>query len=88
MDNESTVKIFKRHKDEHHRKQWRKPDWDIWTAMRKVDTTKTELAWVRGHPEKRKKPWDYTEAEKRNAAMDEAAERHYADLTSDKPWEQ
>jgi hypothetical protein len=87
MDNESTVKRYKRHRDERHKKQWRKPDWDIWAAMRKLDTTRTKLEWVRGHPEKRKKYWEYSEAEKRNVAMDADAEKHYADTETDKPWE-
>ena len=34
MDNKSTVKRYFKHKDEQHKKQRRKPDWDIWEAIR------------------------------------------------------
>ena len=86
LDNESTSKRFVRHRDERHKKQWRKPDWDVWEAMRRVDTSRTKVKWVQGHPEKRKKPAQYTQEEKRNVAMDAEAERHYEDTNTDKPW--
>ena len=43
---------------------------------------------MEGHPEKRKKPHAYTDAEARNVAMDNDAEEHYQDEATDKPWEQ
>ena len=86
LDNESTSKRFVRHGDERHKKQWRKPDWDVWEAMRRIDTSRTEVNWVKGHPERRKKPSQYTKEEQRNVAMDAEAERHYADADTDKPW--
>ena len=47
MDNESTVKRHPKHKDEKHKKQWRKPDWDIWEAIRQIDTSRTSLGWIK-----------------------------------------
>ena len=88
MDNQGVTKRFLKHKDERHRKQWRKPDWDLWQAIRAINTEDTRLLWVEGHAEKRKKPSAYTAAEARNVAMDEDAEKHYQDTSTDKPWEQ
>ena len=86
MDNESTVKRFAKHTDEKQRRHWRRADHDIWQAFRALDTTSTKMRWVRGHPERRKHPADYDRDETRNVAMDKAAETHYADLTTDRPW--
>ena len=88
MDNQGVTKRFLKHKEERHRKQWKKPDWDLWQAIRSINTEQTKLLWVEGHPEKRKKPHAYTAAETRNVAMDNDAEEHYQDDTTDKPWEQ
>ena len=70
-------KDLKKHKDERHRRQWRKPDWDVWQAIRAVDTSKTKLKWVRGHADDRKKLQAYTAEETRNIEMDKEAEKHY-----------
>ena len=87
MDNKGTVTRFLKHKDERHKKQWRKPDWDVWEAIRELNTSRTTLAWVRGRPERRKQPPGYNNAETRNVAMDLAAELHYNDEDTDRLWE-
>ena len=86
LDNESTVTRFAKHQTERHKKCWKRPDNDIWSAMREIDPTRTTLHWVEGHPEKRKAPWQYDEHEQRNVAMDKAAEEQYGTDETDRPW--
>jgi hypothetical protein len=84
LDNESTVTRFAKHQTERHKKCWKRPDNDIWSAMREIDPTRTTLHWVEGHPEKRKAPWQYDEHEQRNVAMDKAAEEQYGARQTDR----
>ena len=78
LDNESTIKRFKKRYSNVRKQNWEQPDSDIWEQIRKHNMRHYKLIWVKGHADK-DKTHKLTKHEVRNIAVDKLADSAYGE---------